>query len=72
MNKIKTWTVVGICGCGCEDSFVEYVEAPDADRAARKVLRTRGEAGTIAAVIRGEHASHLSTPAVGSHSLTSR
>lgn len=47
----KQFTVVGLCLCGCDESFVFHTEAKDAAEARSNVVKDRKEAGHESQII---------------------
>lgn len=67
-NKTKSYTVVGLCLCGCNESFVYHADARTPTSATKKVDRLRVKQfgrhvkdSRIVAVFEGEHTDVLET-----------
>jgi hypothetical protein len=55
------YTVIGVCNCGCGDSFIHHVEARTPKHAAAIALEKRDFSGTVIAVLNGHLTNRLSS-----------
>ena len=55
--KKQTWTVVGLCLCGCEEPFVRWLVAKSAMGAEEACLAEHGRPSRVLAIFKGQYVS---------------